>query len=558
MEDLLPQYGTPPGYDVAGGYPATPGFAPPRVTWHRVTPRRRASIQRATAHRRGTWPSRPIPPRSTPRRLTAQDPYGQPPYGAQPAPADHYAQQQYEPHQHAPAEANPFDDPFGARTPAAPVAGPSASGVHAVVTTTPAKSSKTLYLVIGLGALVLIGGAATGAVLMLRDPKPELAANDKSAASEKTPPKDTKKKVATPNPQTVASPPTDAVATPAKETPVPTPAKVAAKDLALRGVPYKHADPARCWAVSHDGTTLALATEKGEVDGYDLTAHRRVWSYEDSIGIGMPWKIEAMTFSSPRASGAGSPVLAISGRFQADDVFLVAVDAKDGKELNQYHALHAPAPFLAFPAGQTNRVVAGLGDKTGSLQLIDLAEDRVAAEILEGHESPIRGLAISPDATLCVTTSSKAIEGKDAPGSVLTVWSLAVSGREKEFAEFAGVAGRIAISPDGKLLAVHESDGASGSLRLFRFPELEPLKTISGVAPTIGERWDLVSFLPDNATLAVAVGTDVIFYDAATGERKPSLPQAFAAAPQGLLLSRDGKTAVTSSGEKEFKVWKLP
>lgn len=427
------------------------------------------------------------------------------------------------------------------------------------------KRKNTILLFACCGFLLLLA-AGGGVYLLLRDPKIPLA--KKNSASAKDTSNDAKQ-LSVAEPTTSRKQPVESKTTPAAE-PMPEPmpalktAEVApsvtalTKEIKARMVTMRMEQPVLHAHLATDGTMAVVANANGEVDGYALIQPAHLWSYEDPIGAGMPWKISSVAFSTASSTTTQQALVFVSGNLMADDLFLVSLDAKDGKEVGQYHSIKGPASFMQFHPLKPNMLLVGLNNATGSLQLLNLNEDKPVAELLDAHESAISGMAISADGTRCITTSKKMVEGKEQACSVLTIWSLADVGREREYSDFAGNATAIALSPDGKLLAVHESGKDSGTIHVLSFPELELVTKIAGVAATVPAGQQLHVFLPTDDALAVAMGLNVAIFNGRTGEKRSIVPKLFNEKPYALLISSDGKTFLTSSGTKDFKTAKLP
>jgi hypothetical protein len=525
-------------------------------------------------------PGYPAPPQG----FASPPGYAAPPIGYAPPPSHAAPPMHPAPHGYAasPPEEPEEEDIFGVHTPAAAAPATSAKPQAAATPATPnpdgsnqpaaplslaerralQKRKQKMLLFACLGIFLLLAGGG-GAYFLLRDPnKPvaksgeESSKDGKDAAAGKTVlAKKTDDGKAAPAVEPLIDAKSMTAVTPAVSTP---PVPVKAKEITARIITMRMEHPVLQWHLAGDGAIAAVATAKGEVDGYGLIKTARLWSYEDPIGIGMPWKISSVAFSNAASTDTKQALLLVSGNLMVEDLFLVALDSKDGKEMGQYRSIKGPASFMQFHPMKPNLLLVGLNNATGSLQLLNLNEDKPVAELLDAHESAIQGMAISADGARCVTTSTKMVEGKEQPASVLTIWSLTEVGREREYTEFAGTLSAVTISPDGKLLAVHESGAETGTIHVLSFPELEPVAKIPGAPVTVPAGQQLHAFLPTDDALAVAMGQDVAFFNARTGEKRAVVPKLFTDKPHSLLVSADGKTILTSSGAKEFKLAKLP
>jgi WD40 repeat protein len=97
----------------------------------------------------------------------------------------------------------------------------------------------------------------------------------------------------------------------------------------------------------------------------------------------------------------------------------------------------------------------------------------------------------------------------------------------------------IALSPDGKMLAVACSDGA---VRLFTLPDGKPGEALKGHAA--GTK--AVAFAPDGRTLASSSDDGIRLWDVASGEQLMFIPAVIETRATGLAFAPDGKTLASA------------
>ncbi|MDB5350341.1 MAG: mecR [Planctomycetota bacterium] len=292
-----------------------------------------------------------------------------------------------------------------------------------------------------------------------------------------------------------------------------------------------HASPVTAVQFAPDGRSLAVAigdgdkARPGEVAIYDLvgTHHRRQ-------GHGHSLAVESIAF---RPDGRQ---LASAGA----DGLIKIWDPKTLVEISSIK--HTDCRSIAFsPDG---RVLVS-GQYSGDLVLWNAENGRKLAT-LKGHDGLVSGLSFRPDGQMLASA------GKD---KTVRLWNLAARrvAPRASFRGELGCLGPVAVSPDGKTLAVAEfANDSSGDIALWDLATRRVLKVLQGHESGVVS----IAFSPDGKTLASSSRDHAIrLWNAETGVSKGEFTSTEACVR--LAFSPDGTILAGAGEDKVLTLWDL-
>lgn len=290
--------------------------------------------------------------------------------------------------------------------------------------------------------------------------------------------------------------------------------------------------------VSSDGRTFALGSQEGEVRLLDLRSGRvrRLDGSHDGAVVRMSFTRDGRTLVTSGADG-----------------MLIVWDLRAG-EVRETLSGHANGAIWGLDVSADGRTAYSAGEYGRSF-VWDLAGDRrlvrpFAADqpfIPDDGDTLPRGLALSPDGrTLAVGNSDGAVDLIDA----------ATLRPQASLPALRGFVAALAFSPDGRVLA---AAGQHGEVTLFDARTLRPRGALTGLRTTT----QTVAFSPDSRLLAAAelgdlpatgdpadyTGGGVRVWDvrrrALTGVRFRSSSPSIAFSPDGAVLAAASMTTPT-------------
>jgi WD40 repeat protein len=301
------------------------------------------------------------------------------------------------------------------------------------------------------------------------------------------------------------------------------------------GIPFLgHSGSISGLAFSKKGSRLVSASADGTVRVWDFTRRQPLG---DPLATGQG-NVESVAFSPD------GKTLATGGFNTTTRLWNVAsgqATATLGTPLKPNLTL-SPGPVrgLAFSPGGGLLAAAG-----GTLQLWDTRTGKLAGT-LDSGDSPPSAVAISPDGKLLAVT------GTDGGGLTDTVRVGNLATRTLDHVVIRrGHAGRLAFSPNGKLLAVATFSGVLlwDTVTGTRVAELTPpAQDVDDVAA--------MAFSPDGKLLATGSSygsTPIQVWNLAT--RKPVLTPRYSGAVNGLAFSPDGKLLATADADQTVRLW---
>jgi WD40 repeat protein len=259
-----------------------------------------------------------------------------------------------------------------------------------------------------------------------------------------------------------------------------------AEDDATYMIDAEHLDVTGRWpvgdfagTVSADGTLFALGSQEGDVRVLDLkSGHVRTFGRHDASVLRMRFTADGRTLVTSGADGT---------------VMVWDVDHGEAREVLSGHARGLVWGMAVSPDGRTAYSVgedqrAFVWDITGDRSLVRPFVAERPFDLGDSEELLPRGLAVSPDGR------TLAIGHSDGTVDLLDARTLA---RRDGVRALRGFVGAIAFSPDGRLLA---AAGERGELTLWDTRSLRPMGRLEGQL-NISQA---LAFSPDGALLAAA------------------------------------------------------
>ena len=210
-----------------------------------------------------------------------------------------------------------------------------------------------------------------------------------------------------------------------------------------------------------------------------------------------------------------------------------------------------PALFNLVMTGHTG-AVAGIAITPDGKTLVSIGNDNsvrlwdVAAgkltKSLEGHTSWIGNVVVTPDSAKAITA------GGDG---VIRVWDLKAGKQTDSLDGHVGAIRGLGLSADGRYLV---SGGNDKTCRVWDLSTNKEIKRF----PSAKEAIESVTIAPDGSRVLIGYETGTItVVDAKSGSVVSTFDKHGTALVHAIVVSRDGKTAISSARDKEIQVWEV-
>jgi RNA polymerase sigma factor (sigma-70 family) len=336
----------------------------------------------------------------------------------------------------------------------------------------------------------------------------------------------------------------------------------------------------RAWvhglALAPDGKTLAAADTHGRIRIWDVATRKELHQQDEHTGGVLQTAVTPDGKLAATAGGdgtirlwdlnTGKPVRSwqadqmgsvLTVAFTPDGRSLLACgwagtlrlwDVATGAEVRRYRD---EKKFIRFAAlSPDGKLVASSGADGIAILLQETATGKPVREIA-GHISYLGRLTFSPDGRRLVSTADIHSDGRQTfDDRSVRVWDVA-SGRLVQKIEGVRPHGTVAVSPDGRVLAVGGTWGqeTTNSVRFWDLAtgkELED-RRLPGTSA--------VAFSPDGRSVAAA-DRDVRVIEAATGKVVQTFVSG-AGTVNGLTFTSDGKRLISAHDDGTALVWDL-
>jgi WD40 repeat protein len=287
-------------------------------------------------------------------------------------------------------------------------------------------------------------------------------------------------------------------------------------------------------AISPDGRTVLTAGNDGLICRWDRSTGQILWQTRQSFSV------------SHVAVSADGKIAATAG---AEPEVVRLWDAVTGKELRTFRGPKGGIRAVAL-SPDASAVAVAAWDRTIRFWSIANGEERLRIA-LPSTNKDYRGdcpLVFTPDGKTLISGSA------DNEMNVLYLWDTTTG---KEVRQIKQHASRLALSPDGRIIASTSWDGI---LHLWEMSTGRELRRIEKAGACM-------AFAPDGWSLATGDSSGVIhLWELATGAERRRLlghesdrdvENSFGSGVTSLAFSSDGKTLISGGGDTTALIWDI-
>ncbi|MBY0522247.1 MAG: WD40 repeat domain-containing protein [Gemmataceae bacterium] len=308
------------------------------------------------------------------------------------------------------------------------------------------------------------------------------------------------------------------------------------------------------WALSPDATKLAIisagnAIQVREVPGGKLVREIKLEEIE----------VPSFVRFSPDGKHVAAIVIENANNGEANKASIRLWDVASGQQVRRLvgpkPAQEGQTPFApgSFSFSQDGQRLAALGiefNANGRIRIWDLGANKEPIRLLEHYGTFNGNVVLSPDGKRLAEVSSNPITGSQ---NKLRLWDTSSGKQVHELGEAAGNVGITVFSPDGKRIAVTETNGQA--VRIWDAEAGKETAAINNLPGVFG-----VTFSPDSKLVAVGTDRTVRLCEAVGGKERHVLAGyqngggmlSSGADLQGmggsLAFSADGKTLAGAGG----------
>ena len=275
-------------------------------------------------------------------------------------------------------------------------------------------------------------------------------------------------------------------------------------------------------------TSVAFAADGRQIVTAAEDARIRIWN-----------AATRQTLSTIELDNGAATALAVEGRRVATghrDGSVVVWDIDNGQKIATVRRNGAGVLSVAF-LGDAGKLAVAAQD--GVVAIWDLKSLAAPAQVLDGHDGPVQGVAFARSGGQLVTG------GAD---KTLRLWTLAGPTLTRVYKGHAEAIDALAMSPDGRRMVSASSDGQ------IRISSTQSSRTHFTMRVTVG-RIAALAFSPDGDLIA-SVGEDGIvrLWDVRRGRILRSL-QSHTGALRAVAFSPDGRRVAAAGADGMVRLW---